>query len=130
MYAAARNLPRRSGETSEGAATIRHGPKSAPGKKRAVTECRARGTSYRASLRFLRVATREAAEEAGTTSVKVRGDEKRRQKEKDRRERERGRARTGEKAVVGTRRDVERNNDSVPAFTGYIQAVSVGRARN
>lgn len=95
-----------------------------------MTECRARGTSYRASLRFLRVATREAAEEAGTTSVKVRRREEKIEKREEEREERRGRAKTGEKAVVGTRRDVERNNDSVPAFTGYVQVVSVGRARN
>lgn len=62
--------------------TIFRGPKSAPGTKDAVTEPRSRHELSRASLRFLRVATREEVEGRG----KDEGEESERENEKRRRE--------------------------------------------
>lgn len=75
---------------------ISHGPKSASGKKHAMFEARAIHELSHALFQFLRVATRRKAEK------KKKYGRKKKQEPRD----VRG------KAVIGTRRDVERNNDS------------------
>lgn len=66
-------------------------------KKYAVTRLCSRHELSRASLRFLRVATRETEDVEGWKKDGEKGKKWRRR---------------GEKTVVETRRDVERNNDS------------------
>lgn len=72
-------------------------PDSAPGKKYAVTRLCSRHELSRASLRFLRVATRETENVEGWKKDGGKGKKWRRRREK---------------TVVETCRDVERNNDS------------------